>query len=284
MKIAFVGDSGTGLSISEIESAGCFSVPLQITYDTLSKLENEDISVDEVNALMKAGKLLKTSLAPLGKMEILFQKLKDEGYDMVFAVPICRGLSGTIDAMQMVANNVGIAFTHFDCQVTAVVEQYMLIRAKALYDEKKSIEEIKTVLQKICDTTNTLLIPNDLQHLKRGGRLTPLAATLGGLLKIKPILQIGKKTSGKIDVLDKVRTMSRALDRTLEVMKEEIATKGKNFNITVAHVASEEAGKDLLHRVELLFPEAKVQLLKLVSSVSVHTGIGCLAIQYFKEY
>ena len=54
----------------------------------------------------------------------------------------------------------------------------MIKVAKALFEDGKSMEEIKAVLGRIVDTTNTILLPNDLQHLKRGGRLTPLAATL----------------------------------------------------------------------------------------------------------
>jgi len=283
MKVAFVTDSGTGRSIKEIEALGCYSVPLQISYDDVSILENEDLDIDGVYKLMQEGKLLKTSLAPVGKIEELFTRLKNEGYEMIFAVPICSGLSGTIDAMHLVANQVGIAFDYFDNHVTAMVEEYMVVCAKQMYDQHKSIKEIKAVLSDICDTTNTLLIPNDLQHLKRGGRLTPLAATLGGLLKIKPILEINKKTKGKIDVLDKVRTMSKALDRTIEIMKSEILDGGKDYSITVAHVVAENMGEGLLEKCKEAFPNASYNLIKLVSVVGVHTGLGCLAVQYFKK-
>lgn len=283
MKVAFVTDSGTGLSVKEVEALGCYSVPLQISYDNVSLLENEDINIDGVYKLMQEGKMLKTSLAPVGKIEELFTRLKDEGYEKIFAVPICSGLSGTIDAMQMVAKQVGIDFDYFDNHVTAMVEKYMVVRAKNLYEEGKTLDEIKVILSEICDTTNTLLIPNDLHHLKRGGRLTPLAATLGGLLKIKPILEINKKTNGKIDVLDKVRTMSKALDRTVEIMKKEILDGGTGYSITVAHVVAEEAGKGLIEKYKEVFPNAKYDLIKLVSVVGVHTGLGCLAVQYYKQ-
>ena len=283
MNVAFVTDSGTGLSVKEVEALGCYSVPLQIAYDDVSLLENEDINVDGVYTLMQEGKMLKTSLAPVGKIEELFTRLKEAGYDMIFAVPICSGLSGTANAMQMVAKQVGIEFDYFDNHVTAMVEEYMVVRAKALYDEGKTIEEIKKVLADICDSTNTLLIPNDLQHLKRGGRLTPLAATLGGLLKIKPILEINQKTQGKIDVLDKVRTMSKALDRSVEIMKKQILDGGQGYSITVAHVVAKTEGEGLIEKYKQTFPNANYNLIKLVGVVGVHTGLGCLAVQYFKK-
>lgn len=283
MRTAFVTDSGTGKSIQEMEAQGCYSVPLQISYDNISKLENEEITVDEVYSLMEQGKQLKTSLAPLGKIEALFTRLKGEGYQRVFAVPICSGLSGTINAMKLAAESVGLAFDYFDCHVTAVVQEYMVVRAKRLFDEGKSLEYIKELLGKICDTTNTLLVPDDLHHLKRGGRLTPLAATIGGILKIKPILEINQRTSGRIDLVQKVRTMGKALDATVDIMKRDNLDDGAGYNIIVAHVRCQEAGKALVEKYKKYFPAAKYSLIDLVSVVGVHTGLGCLAVQYFKE-
>ena len=221
MKIAFVTDSGTGKSVGELAKEGIYSVPLQVSCDNKNYQDLEELSIDEIYALMRDGKMLSTSLPSLGKIEELFQGLKQQGYEQIFAVPICSGLSGTINAMEMIAQQQGIAFDYVDCHVTAVVQEYMIKLAKQLHETGKSIDQIKEVLLRIVHTTNTILLPSDLQHLKRGGRLTPLAATLGGLLKIKPILKINEETSGKIDVLDKVRTMHKAMDRVIEIMKSE---------------------------------------------------------------
>lgn len=283
MKVAFVTDTGTGLTPNELMKDGIYCVPLQITVDDVTKLEGEEIGVDEVYALMSEGKMLKTSLASMKRCEEVFAQLKKAGYDTIFAVPICNGLSGTINMMRLVAQDMGLAFDYFDCHVTAVVQHYMIKRAKQLYEEGQSFTYIKEILDKICDSTNTLLVPNDLKHLQRGGRLTPLAATLGGLLKIKPILEINKKTQGRIDVLDKVRTMSKALTKTLENIKAQINNDGEGYTIAVTHVVCEEEAKALLAMYQAAFPKADYVFKPLVSVVGVHTGIGCLAIQYFKE-
>ena len=157
----------------------------------------------------------------------------------------------------------------------------MIKLAKQLHEAGKSIEQIKEVLQRIVHTTNTILLPSDLQHLKRGGRLTPLAATLGGLLKIKPILKINEETSGKIDVLDKVRTMHKAMDRVIEIMKSEHVDD--SYLITVAHADDEAEALVYMDKLKQAFPNATHQIIKLVSVVGVHTGRGCQAVQYFKQ-
>lgn len=282
MKIAFVCDSGSGLNSEELEMLGVYGVPLQITVNEETKLEGEEIGVDEVNELMKQGQNLKTSLASAQKCEELFIRLKEEGYEMVFAIPICSGLSGTINMMRMCAQEVGIKFDFYDCHVTAMLERYLCVQAKKLYDSGKSIGEIKLIFNDICESANTILIPDDLNHLKKGGRLTPLAATLGGLLKIKPLLQINKHTNGKIDVLDKVRTMNKAMVKTVSVMAKTIPNDGTGYIITVAHVADEEKGKEMLDLCKEAFPNAEFHFIKLVSVVSIHTGLGCLGIQCFK--
>ena len=211
MKTAFVTDSGTGESMEVLSREGIYSVPLQISCGEQSYSDSVDITIDEVYERMREGAMLSTSLPSVGKIEELFEQLKAEGYERIFAVPICSGLSGTVHAMEMVAKQQGLVFDYVDCHVTAVVQGYLIRLAKRLMERGKSVEEVKHACEEVVHTTDTLLLPDDLQHLKRGGRLTPLAATLGGLLKIKPILQINEHTKGKIDVAGKVRTMSKAL-------------------------------------------------------------------------
>lgn len=280
MKIAFVSDSGTGKSVSEMMESGIFSVPLQVSYDQQNYQDLEELSIDNIYDLMANGTMLSTSLPSLGKMESLFTSLKNQGYEMVFAVPICTGLSGTIQAMKLSAETVGIPFEYVDCHVTAVVQEYMIKQAKLLHEQGKDIAYIKEVLERIVDTTNTLLLPNDLQHLKRGGRLTPLAATLGGLLKIKPILKVNKDTSGKIDVVNKVRTMHKAMDVVIDMMKQDHVDE--TYMITIAHADDINEANVYMAKVKEAFPNATFNMIKLVSVVGVHTGIGCQAIQYFK--
>lgn len=280
MKIAFVTDSGTGKSVEELKKDGIYSVPLQVSYDNKNFQDLEELNIDQIYGLMKDGKMLSTSLPSLGKIEELFANLKADGYEMIFAVPICSGLSGTINAMVLSAEQIGIQFVYVDCHVTAVVQEYLIKLAKKLHEEGKDLSQIKEELQSVVDTTNTILLPNDLQHLKRGGRLTPLAATLGGLLKIKPILNLNKKTSGKIDVIGKVRTMHKAMDTVIEIMKKE--NVDDSYIITVAHADDEKEAQVYMEKIKAVFPNARHQLIKLVSVVGIHTGRGCQAVQYFK--
>lgn len=224
--------------------------------------------------------MLSTSLPSLGKIEELFTRLKDEGFERIFAVPICRGLSGTIDAMEMIANQLGLAFAYVDCHVTAVVQGYLIRLAKKMMEQGHSVEETQAACAKVIHTTDTLLLPDDLQHLKRGGRLTPLAAALGGLLKIKPVLAINERTKGKIDVAGKVRTMTRAMDTVIERMKQDGVDS--SYSVTVAHADDVQGAEVYRRKIEQAIAGVHVNVIQLVSVVGVHTGRGCQALQYFK--
>ena len=110
--------------------------------------------------------------------------------------------------------------------------------------------------------------------------MTPLAAKLGQLLKIIPVLQINKKTAGKVDTLTKVRTFRKALSTAVDEIAKD--NPGENTLITIAHVANISEAMNLYHTMTERFPEAKIQVIELPNAIAVHTGVGCIAIQYFQ--
>ncbi|WP_297236960.1 DegV family protein [uncultured Faecalicoccus sp.] len=281
MKIAFVTDTGTGKDPSYWEEKGIHCFPLQIEYNGNSYDEFVSIPYSKVIENLHNEVLMKTSLPKLGVIEDCFARLKEEGYDAVFCVPICKGLSSTYDSLEMIANQVGLQFYGVDCYVTAVVQTRMIEIAKEMIESGASIEETIQRLERIAESCETILLCDDLQHMKRGGRLTPAAAVLGGLLKIKPILYLDKGTKGRVDVMAKVRTMSKAQDRVIKFIQD----KGvqSNYTFIVAHVDVIDAAVDYAQKIQRSFEGAKVKIIDLVSVVGIHTGLGCLALQVFNE-
>lgn len=282
MKTAFITDTGAGYTPNEMMEHGIYAIPLQIIIDDKTLLEGEDITLEEVYDIIATGKILKTSLGSMQRTQEVFTKLKEEGYTNVFAVPLANGLSGTLNMMRLCADEIGLTFDYVDCHVTANVQRYMIFKAKEMYEAGKTFVEIKQVLNEICDTTNTIIIPDDLQHLKRSGRLTPVAATLGGLLKIKPMLVINKGTEGKLDVFAKVRSMKKVMQVTLDNLVENIPDQGKGYIICVVDVRNPELNEELLNMFKTYLPYASFETETLVGTVGIHAGIGCIGVQYFK--
>ena len=282
MKIAYVTDSGCGRSIDEMAKDQIFSLPLQIAVDNKNFFDIEQVSIGDVIKALKEDRELSSSLPALGLIDSLFKKLKEEGFEKVIAVPICKGLSGTMNALYMTGDEYDLPVSCIDTYVTAVVEEYLIKYLKtAISDkglrEKEALENAKRVV----DSCNTLLIPANLKHLTKSGRLTTTAARIGDFFKIKPILKINKDTDGKIDVIDKVRTFPKALDKALAIMQNEI--KNDRYVIYIAHVDAYGDAEIFKDKVQKVLPDNEINIIPLCSPVALHTGLGCIAIQYFER-
>lgn len=281
MKTAVVLDSGSNYFNENINKAGIFAVPLQIIDGDKAYLESVEISVKEVNDKMENGIRLQTSLPILGEIEQVFQKIKSEGYDNILAVPITSGLSGTIQAMKNAADIADIQIDFIDCYTTMYIQLYCGLRARDLLDEGKSIQEVKNTLKEAILNSNTFIVPDNLKHLSAGGRLSPLAARLGGLLRIKPILHLDESTKGVIDPFDKVRTMNRALKRVVEAFQE--AGVDETYDIMLTDVNNKKDADIMEAELKEAFPNTNIIRRPLISTVSAHVGIGTIALQYIKK-
>ena len=281
MKIAVVVDSASDYFNQEIRMEGLFAIPLQIINGDESFKESVEITNDQVNSLMQRGKLLKTSLPVLGELEVLFQDIKDQGYTHIFATPITTGISGTLDTMRIAANSVDIPFDAFDCYTAMLIELECAFAARKLFDKGYDIAEVKKRLNEAVLKSDTFIVPNDLDHLSRGGRLSPLAAKLGGLLKSKPILHLNHLSEGVIDPFDKVRTMSKAIDLVIKEM--EAQGVDETYHITLVDVNNPNERDKTEEKLRTTFPNSELTVTQLISTVSVHVGIGTLAFQYMKK-
>ena len=281
MKTAVIVDSGSNYYNEHIEMDGLFAIPLQIINGDDASLESVEISIDQVNDFMRQNIMLQTSLPALGMIEDLFRDIKAQGYERILAIPITTGISGTIGAMNTAAQFVDIEFVYIDCFTAASIEFDCGVAARKLLDQGYDIPEITERIDVALNNCNTFIIPNDLAHLSRGGRLSPLAAKLGGFLKIKPILHLNKETKGIIEPFDKVRTMSKAIDRVIEAMKE--AGVDETYKITVVDVDAKEELAKTADKLRDAFPNTELYVTELISTVSVHVGIGSLAFQYMKK-
>lgn len=282
MKIAVVCDSGTGLSKKEAEALGLYYLPLQIVDEDKTYLDGIDVTYKDIYAMIKEGKMLKTSLPPLGMIKELFENLKKDGYEHIICSSINAGLSSTIQSLILCANEVGIGIDCMDCYTTCFIQKYIAEAAQQLVNEGVELDEIIRRLKDSIEHSDTLIIPDDLNHLKRGGRLTPLAAALGGMLKIKPVLRLDKETEGRIDTFAKVRTMSKAMNMAIETFSDRGIDE--NYQIMIAHTdAPEEVAIRYRDTYFEKYPKSEHVYGHIGSVIAVHTGIGCFGIQYIKK-
>lgn len=221
----------------------------------------------------KAGVLQQTSQPPIGEFIQLFQSIVDEGGEVI-VIAVSGALSGTVQGAKTAAATVNTKKIHvIDTQTTAIGMVRMTESALQMIEAGNSVEEILEVLHKQVKATHTLLLPDSLEYLHRGGRIGGAAALFGTILQIKPVLYL---TEGRITILDKVRTRKRAINRLIE----ELGQCGELEYIGVVHVEAPADGQELKERVAALYPNAIVSLTDAGSVVASHTGPGAVALIY----
>jgi DegV family protein with EDD domain len=281
MKIAVLTDTGSALNVIDAQKYGLYLLPLQVIDEEVSYQDGVDITTMELYERLKKNHTPKTSMPILSVIENQIAQIKADGYDAILSLPLSSGLSSTYNAIEVCGKDLGIPVVTIENYTTCDLQGYGAILAKHYVDEGKSIEEVKALVEEKVKTSGTLILPNDLQHLKRGGRLTPLAAAAAGLLKIKPILRIDPQTNGKIDVFEKVRTEKKAISFAVDYIIDHL--HGKPGKIFVIHSDCLDRAQEVKHMLLEKDPTLDIETNYISAVISAHTGLDCIAIQYIEK-
>lgn len=283
MKVRVLTDSGCGLTKEEAAQYHLDYLPLQVIVENKTYLDGIDLTTEQLYNLIDKGYLPQTSMPPLGMIEELFDQYKKEGVTDVVSVTLSSGLSGTNQAIQASAKWHEIKVHTLDIYTTLSVEKYLAISAAKLNDKGYVPDEIIHRLQAVVEHSQGFLIPEDLNHLARGGRLTPMAAKLAGMLKIKPILEVSKNSEGKVGTCDKVRTMAKAISKAAKLAAKGAKEAGDCVYF-VLDSASEENAKLCVEELQALIgKDVKIERESICSVIAAHTGLGSVAFQYCKK-
>lgn len=281
MKTKVVTDSGGGLTKKEAEALGIAYLPLQINADGKDYLDGVDMDADVLEQMLKDGVFPTTSQPKLSDVEDLMEEFEKDGVTDIVQVSLSSGLSSTAQQLQAAAKRHGLKIHTIEPWSTLYVQGYLAKAAQKMVEEGMDPEEIQKKLQKVADEHNGYLIVEDLGHLVAGGRLTPMAAKLGSVLKIKPVMQVGKQSGGKVDVFEKVRTFSKSMKKVVDQVKKEI-DPNKEY---IFYIGSKDNRADEM--AELIHENFgdNVQIVNdpIYPVIMCHTGLGCAGIQYMEK-
>ena len=282
-KVAIVTDSNAGIHQEEAKELGIFVLPMPFTIDDQTYYEDINLTQEEFFEKQISGAEIFTSQPVVGNVKELWdQILKD--YDEIVHIPMSSGLSGSCQTACMLAQEYDNRVFVVDSQRISVTQKYDVIDAKRMADEGKSGQEIYDILTENKLNASIYITVNTLDYLKKGGRITPAVALLGGMLKIKPILQIQGE---KLDSFAKTRTMAKGT----KIMKEAIAKDIEerfgndyhNVHICVAYTYDQEPALTLKKELEEMYPGEEIICDPLSLSVSCHIGPHSLAIAICKK-
>ena len=277
--VRIVADSSVMYTEEEAKAAGFDAVPLCIH---IGDMEGRDLQIDmeEFYKRIEAGQIPMSSQPPIGEVADIYEKYPDSE---IINISIADGLSGTYQgaccAKDMTEHPERI--TVFNSQTLCGPHCYMVERAQQMAEDGKGTGEIVEWLEKAAEKTESFLIPQDFSFLKRGGRLTPVAATLGSVLRLKPVMKLTEDGSC-IDKFFVKRTMSSAIDGIIEHMKK--AGVGSQHILYIVHARALDDAKKIQKMMEKAFEGLEIHILELSPVFVAQGGPKCVAIQYIERF
>ena len=277
--VAIVTDSNSGISQAEGKELGIYVIPMPFLVDGKLYFEDVDMNKEQFYHFLENDADLSTSQPSPGDVMDLWDKLLKE-YDEIVHIPMSSGLSASCSTAMGLARDYDGKVQVVNNQRISVTQRQSVLDALALAKQGRTASEIKTILERDKFESSIYIMVDTLYYLKKGGRITPAAAALGTLLKLKPVLQIQGE---KLDAFAKARTVKQAKSIMIEAMKNDFANRfndpnGEHMYLEMAYTHDLEAAENFKKEVQEAFPGMEIRMDPLSLSISCHIGPGALAV------
>lgn len=281
-KIAIITDSNSGISQSEAEEMGVYVLPMPFMIDDEEYFEGINLDAKQFFEMLKCDRKISTSQPAIASLTDMWDGLLKD-YDSIVHIPMSSGLSSSCHTAMMIAEDYDGKVQVVNNQRISVTQKQSVRDALYLVSQGKSAKEIKEILERDKFESTIYIMVDTLMYLKRGGRITPAAAALGTLLKLKPVLQIQGE---KLDAFAKARTVKQAKSIMINAIQSDIKNRfsqvpSERLVISMAHTDNLEAAEEFREEVLGAFPDLRaedIEINDLSLSVSCHIGPGALAV------
>lgn len=283
-KVAIVSDSNSGITQTQAEELGVKILPMPFFLNGETLYEDINLTQDQFYEKLTDGIEISTSMPLVGNVTDMWDEILKE-YDEIVYIPMSSGLSSSCETAYMLSQDYDGKVQVVNNQRISVTQRQSVLDAKNLAKTGKSAAEIKEILEREKFESSIYIMVDTLYYLKKGGRITPAAAALGTLLKLKPVLQIQGE---KLDAFAKARTVKQAKSIMIEAMKNDFANRfhdpeGKNLYLEMAYTHNLEDAENFKKEVQEAFPGMEITMNPLSLSISCHIGPGALAIACSKK-
>ena len=280
MKVAIITDSNSGITQEEGKQLGIRIVPMPFMINGEEYLEDITLTQQEFYAKLGEGSDISTSQPSPESIMALWDEVLEE-YDEIVHIPMSSGLSGSCQTAMMLAEDYDGKVEVVNNQRISVTQRQSALDAKELAAKGMCAAEIKEKLEAVKFDSSIYITLDTLKYLKKGGRITPAAAALGTLLRLKPVLTVQGE---KLDAFAKARTMKQAKSMMVAAITKDLEERfgdrtGKNVHLEVAHTDNQEEADEFAKELRELFPATgEIVIPPLSLSVSCHIGPGSLAV------
>lgn len=275
--VQIVTDSSTLLTREEGADAGIDVVPLCINIFG-EDYRDLQVDMDYFYAHIAQGGVPRSSQPPLGEFLETYKRHQGE---KILNISMADGLSGTYlsacSAKDMAENRDDIVV--YNSRTLCGPHRYLVMKANEMARQGAKMEEIVRALDECLMHCESFLLVQDFEFLRRGGRLTPLAAKFSSALQVKPIMQ--QTADGKrLDAFGISRTIKGAAKKVMHHFQKKHV--GEGYLISIAHARAAKDALEIAHIMKDAFEKAKVEILELSPAFITQGGPQCIAIQYIK--
>ena len=284
-KVAIVTDSNSGITQADSKELGIFVLPMPFMINEETFFEDISLTQEEFYEKLASGANISTSQpSPDSVMNLWNDILKE--YDEIVHIPMSSGLSGSCQSAMMLADDYDGKVQVVNNQRISVTQRQSCLDAKLLAAKGMNAKEIKDFLEADKFNSSIYIMLDTLYYLKKGGRITPAAAAIGTMLKLKPVLQIQGE---KLDAFAKARTTNQGKTIMINAIKNDIEnrfggmTEDKHIWLQIAYTYNRDAADAYAEEIAALFPGYDIHIDPLSLSVACHIGPGALAFACCKK-
>ncbi len=283
--IAVVTDSNSGITQAAAKELGVYVLPMPFMINEETFYEDISLTQEQFYEKLASGADICTSQpSPESVTKLWDSILKD--YDEIVYIPMSSGLSGSCQSALMLAEDYKGRVQVVNNQRISVTQRQSCLDARLLVSKGMNAKEIKDLLEADKFNSSIYIMLDTLYYLKKGGRITPAAAAIGTLLKLKPVLQI---QGDKLDAFAKARTTTQGKNIMINAVRNDMenrfggAPDPEKHWISMAYTYNREAGEAFREEVGKQFPGFEIHMDPLSLSVACHIGPGALAVTCSKR-
>ena len=280
MKIAIATDTNSGITAMEGEKLGVYVLAMPVNLEETIHYEGIDITSEQLYDAMRQHRDVSTSQPSPGQLMELWDGILAKGYDEIVYIPMSSGLSGSCQSAALFAQDYDGKVQVVDNHRISVTQRESVVSALRLAEQGHDAGQIKDFLEKHAYDASIYITVDSMEYLKKGGRVTPAAATLATVLNLKPVLTI---QGDKLDAFAKVRGMKLAESKMIEAIHHDREARFKDIPEsrllieTAGTLESEELAEHWRQQVQAEFPFAKVSYANLPCSIACHVGMNSVA-------
>ena len=269
MNVAVMTDTNSGITVEEAGELGIFCMPMPVIIDEKNYIEGVDLSRSGFFEILTLGAEVSTSQPSPGELMDMWDDILGKGYDQIIYIPMSSGLSSSQKNAQMFAEDYEGRVFVADNHRISVTQRQSVMDARMLSKAGVDASEIKKRLEESAYDSVVYLAVDTLDYLKRTGRVNATAATVGGVLGIKPVL---RTTGENFEVCSVARGIKKASSKIIESMNEELIIGAAG---SFVNPIDEGNWSSVIREA---FPDIEVYYNKLSCSISAHTGPNAMGV------